>query len=832
MNTQTVHIDVQCLNPKCKGFNYFEDETGYYVCADCNTISQIRCGLELDYTFPIRTSKIVKNDEDDVLSDEGAIGENIEQDIISQKFSFDADTLNISTTNVLTSRLDTSKDISSIISSKKGKTNVLKKTPIQKLIEIQIYFENIINTLINDFFDKNNNIYNLKNNYFNNIINFGENEKKFFYDISRKIWIYFLAKKYKNIANPIYRRKKLTSLIRSRKNSIDNDENGGICSNIPINNNNYNNSNNIGVNHNNINNKNKINVKIKKKKKIKNREKRLHEQIKMRRITERNVYKLYGLENTNILLSNFSFGENNKFKFKNNNKNNFYNENNFSSDDNKKKMLKRFIEEYDQVINFIKKDKCFDIIFESEEEKEKINITNVIEYEQLIKVCEELGINTKNENNNLIKGIRNKEEDLNYEELIHLIFNKQQLNYININIYDNDNNNIITNGINSNHFLFLIYEIFHYNKIPLLINDILFNYKNFFYINKLTLEEINFLFLLNFKKFKSHINWFDNQLDENNKLKKAESIIDKINIYILKMPDIFNFLYKYILKRLHDNEKLKLIITTKNIYIIEYVCIGIILFCLKIIYGLNDLPYMCLLLNNINKKYFDYNNDIDLKEHLNTFIKNTKNDKLCQIYTSFPSELDLINILINEIKNRNNNSLIIENKERKINYNKEYKNKYIDSNMNYLYKNIYDDFTQDINDLEKKYIKNIKNKNIKNKNIKNKGKKTWKICKTKIFEKKIENIENPIKQFNPFIEEEFNFHEGVYKNKDTNVEFPLPFDTYIRMKRHSQKILINYHRPSEMMFIYLFSEFFKIDYLSLRTITRLVEYYIEKIYIQ
>ncbi len=121
MNTQTVHIDVQCLNPKCKGFNYFEDETGYYVCADCNTISQIRCGLELDYTFPIRTSKIVKNDEDDVLSDEGAIGENIEQDIISQKFSFDADTLNISTTNVLTSRLDTSKDIYSIISSKKGK---------------------------------------------------------------------------------------------------------------------------------------------------------------------------------------------------------------------------------------------------------------------------------------------------------------------------------------------------------------------------------------------------------------------------------------------------------------------------------------------------------------------------------------------------------------------------------------------------------------------------------------------------------------------------------------------------------------------------------------
>ena len=91
-------------------------------------------------------------------------------------------------------------------------------------------------------------------------------------------------------------------------------------------------------------------------------------------------------------------------------------------------------------------------------------------------------------------------------------------------------------------------------------------------------------------------------------------------------------------------------------------------------------------------------------------------------------------------------------------------------------------------------------------------------------------IENPINNFNPFIKEEINFHEGIYRNKDSNVEFPLPFDTYIRMKKHSQKMLLNYHRPSEMMFIYLFCEFFKINYLSLRSIVRLVEYYVDTIY--
>ena len=94
----------------------------------------------------------------------------------------------------------------------------------------------------------------------------------------------------------------------------------------------------------------------------------------------------------------------------------------------------------------------------------------------------------------------------------------------------------------------------------------------------------------------------------------------------------------------------------------------------------------------------------------------------------------------------------------------------------------------------------------------------------------MDSFENPIRKFNPFIQEEINFHDGVYKNKDNNVEFPLPFDTYIRMKKHSQKMLHNYHRPSEMVFIYLFCEFFKIDCLSLRSLSRLVEYYVENIY--
>ena len=162
----------------------------------------------------------------------------------------------------------------------------------------------------------------------------------------------------------------------------------------------------------------------------------------------------------------------------------------------------------------------------------------------------------------------------------------------------------------------------------------------------------------------------------------------------------------------------------------------------------------------------------------------------------------------------------------KLNYSKEYKNKYIDINLNYLFKNFYDDFSQDIYELEKIY----NNKKIISSDNKRKKRKQWKISKTKQFENKIDIIENPPKNYNPFIIEEFNFHKSIYNNKDTNVEFPLPLDTYIRMKKHSQKLLINYHRPSEMIFLYFFSEYFKIDYLSLRTITKLIENHIEKIY--
>ena len=253
MNSQIIQLEIQCSNPECKSFNYFEDEAGYYICSDCLTISQIRCGLELDYTFPMRTmkSKVRNNDDDEINSDDGNINENNNIELLSQKYSSDLDTLmNKSTTNIKSSRFETStfNDISSIYSkSLRKKINFVKKTPQQKLIEIQDNFINIIKIIINDFFENKNNINESQFKYFNKIVKFDNNEKKIFFEIIKRLWINFISIKYKNILSYKTKNKKL---IRSRINSIN--EEKEIKKNKE-------NDNNI------INNKNKLNKKFNKK---------------------------------------------------------------------------------------------------------------------------------------------------------------------------------------------------------------------------------------------------------------------------------------------------------------------------------------------------------------------------------------------------------------------------------------------------------------------------------------------------------------------------------------------------------------------------------------
>ena len=780
-----VHLQDQCSNPECQGCEFYKDEIDGYICINCGTVINRGVMMEVEYgTFGIplargkMKSKAFGNDSDEDEPDDNS------------EFQFDTGVnfgendslLNVSTTNINSRRKN-----SEALSTFSGISRKIKiiKTPTEILEDAQKNFENIYKIILDDFFNLNINFKNYKN--------IKKDIKKSLNTIAKQLWESFLAKefiiqKYLNIKSlekdrgkeEGYHKKKKRHRSRSRENSIDESDD----------------------NHNkNI----RIKIKTKKQKTLK-----LHEQTKMRQVNERKVYKLYkkDKEKSQVLLS-FQSGVSTNLSFS------------YSSLSNnkisKKKLMKKFIEEYDEVLNFIKNDKCFEIIPETE--RENINITNIINFEQIVQIINELGL-LNNETETYIK-------ECDFESLIHSIFILQGLHYKTLH-ENNDITKAIT-SINSNEFLFIIFQIYHLNDLPLLLNEILFSYKNIFYINRSSLDEINLLFLYNFQKFKNSINQFEKLFNINILIKKAESIIDRLCANFFKMPIEFNILCKYILHLIKD--KINLILNKK--YIIEYICLGIIFFSLKVIYGLNDLPYLCQLLNNVSKGYFKYEDDIDLTEQMNLFKKNTSKDNLCNFFTSIPSELDLTSLIINEIKLREQNSIVLSPEENKINYFKEYKDKYYDIYLNNFliktnkeqinYSRNIENNDKEIDSLEKKYKENKKKNNKKHK--KNK----WTVKKSENFTKSLDLIENPLQKFNPFLQEEINFHESINKSKEKNVDFPLPPDTYIRMKRNAKNILLNYHRPSEMIFIFLFCNFFRIDYLSLRRITRLIEYYIEKI---
>ena len=77
MFSSQIHLSHLCEN--CGKDSYLEDESGFYVCDNCGTMTDIRCGVELDYeTFGkglsrFKSTKKTNNnssDEDDLAEND------------------------------------------------------------------------------------------------------------------------------------------------------------------------------------------------------------------------------------------------------------------------------------------------------------------------------------------------------------------------------------------------------------------------------------------------------------------------------------------------------------------------------------------------------------------------------------------------------------------------------------------------------------------------------------------------------------------------------------------------------------------------------------------
>ena len=475
---------------------------------------------------------------------------------------------------------------------------------------------------------------------------------------------------------------------------------------------------------------------------------------------------------------------------------NFYKKNFQKKKIPNKELIRQFNEEYEAVIKFIKEDE--NIRKKSKEYNLDLNsIKSTISYIELIKICNILNLNLK--------------VDFSFEELIHKIFINQSLNYQTTISFSFD---IQKTTLNSDYFLFLLYQSFNdclKINFPLLNSDLLVKVRNFDYISQLSLNDLIFFKYSNYGKYIKLIN----QLDKNNSeffIKKGNQILEYIILKLLKLTFEFLVFCKKILRKLKD----KYISFLKNKYILEHICIGIIIYSLKIFYGINDLPYISLLIKNKEMCKIK-----DLNEIFSIYEEKSKNDFLCLIYNNLPSLNHIIKNFSEIIEKEINNQVIYLKIDSKKNCNKEYKEKFCTIYSNEIFKNLNINYSErNINELKEKFIPNKKEK-IKNKKINIKKSENFILKKLKKKEKIKEEI-------TPFLKEEINFYKENKKNNNEEFLITLPCDTIVKYKRHAMKFSNVEPRTTEILIFYLFSRYFKIDFTSLHSIVKFTEENLDK----
>jgi hypothetical protein len=450
---------------------------------------------------------------------------------------------------------------------------------------------------------------------------------------------------------------------------------------------------------------------------------------------------------------------------------------------NKDKMRK-FIEEYDQVMMKLKENKDFS--------------ENIIDYNEglslktLIQICNYLNIP-------IHKG--------SYEDTIHQLFLHHDLNYL--TLYSEKNYDESQSNLNGNHYLSMFDSIFNFNSNHIILfRDLISFFKNF---------EINYLFdkdelkLLKYAcKDKLLKLIYKNQTNMWN-----AKICDLIKLVCedrLKLPKFFTkFCYNlFILLEVGIKKRISFQ------YSYESFILGIVIYSLKLFYGLNDLPYLVL------EKSEGYSDNKILQNAVHLLLEYGAKDKLYHYYSQMPSLSEIVNTLVELNKEDRKNSLLWESQDFKQYYHTlDYKDKYIQYNNEHLYKvessNSYS--LKHINELENKY-KSITSVPITGKKV------TLKVSEK--FKTKMARSEN--KQLRPFVVEEIEYYNQLAKKtkKPNCLEIPLPCDNYIRFNKKAFKFEGVSLPESELLIYFYFSKYFNTSFKVLKKTCRVVEGLVEK----
>ena len=462
----------------------------------------------------------------------------------------------------------------------------------------------------------------------------------------------------------------------------------------------------------------------------------------------------------------------------------------------RKELYKKFIEEYDQVVNFIRTD---DVI----REKCKLSnfdlskVTHTISYEQIIKICIMLNINLSQSDKN------------SFEDLIHKIFLSQSLNYQTTHSYSFDSQRSTLTG---DFYLSILYRSFNsLRKFPLVSYELENKFKSFDSIRSLSISDLKMFRYFNYEKYIKLIN----QIDKNDffLFHRAELILKYIIIDILNCKQEFFDMCVRILNKI----KPRVIKFMGKIYAIEHICLGVFLFALKIFYGLNDLPYLSLFSALVKNNNFSFNNDL-VNKFIDAYDKITKGDKLCDVYRNNRTQIDVINRLNELSEKKEDNEILTVNVQLKKNFTNEFKEKYLKIYYECILRDVENSYSlKNINELHSKFMK------FKTKQAPSLSQPTFKVKFSEKFLKKKQSRStvNNSNKINSFFSEEIDFYNTL--TDSTEVEFPLPCDTYVRYQRHAHKFEGVDYKNGELVMMYFISKYFKVDFSSLKSLLKFTE---------
>jgi hypothetical protein len=260
-----------------------------------------------------------------------------------------------------------------------------------------------------------------------------------------------------------------------------------------------------------------------------------------------------------------------------------------------------FIEEYDQVMNYLKSHE------EVIQKELNISINEAFSFRNILLIAQKVFNITLKQNSN-------------YEEVIHQIFINSGLNLLSVykegDFFDHSKTHLTPdNFLAIFHSIINLSESLSYTSFPPILTGELINVFKCLSLHNLYNHEIKFLKYLNKDKL---MKLLDNSINPGRVRNSLRHIIEEILLLPNFMTQFACGLYSYSEKfiKTHIN----------HTYNLENFLLGIVIYLLKIIYGLNDLPYIVSILQNQNK--LENKNGISYDEILKTFFDKADKDKL------------------------------------------------------------------------------------------------------------------------------------------------------------------------------------------------------------